>query len=152
MEPRTLRYFEERSNGQVVYACRHGLVSINGMKHCRQIVVDPQLMLKLVCLFTRGYQRLSHIETILLPARYQQKSEDKSVVFHRIGVSQAVVSSALAHHEHAGTSQAKLTRRMFTFDASLCCRLIGQKVSGANNLSRVNGGVKSRIMDVRSHH
>jgi hypothetical protein len=44
MEPRTLRYFEERSNGQVVMmacmcACRDGLVLINGMKHCRQIIV-----------------------------------------------------------------------------------------------------------------
>jgi hypothetical protein len=108
-------------------------------------------MLKLVCLFTRGYQRLSHTETIPLPARYQQNSEDKSVVSHRIRVSQAVMSSALAHHEHAGASEAKLTRRMFTYIARLCCRLIGQEVYGAKNLSRVNGGVKSR-MDVRSQH
>ena len=106
IEPRTLRYFEERSNGQVVYACRHSLVVINGMKH--QIVVDPQLMLKLVCLFTREYQRHSHIGTILLPARYQQNSEDKNVVSQWIGVSQAVMSSALAHHEHAGTSEANI--------------------------------------------
>ena len=38
----------------------------------------------------------------------------KVVVSHRIGVSQAVMSSALAHHKHAGTSEDKLwqhTRR-----------------------------------------
>lgn len=56
------------------------------------------------------------------------------------------MSSDLAHHEHAGTG------RMFTFDADLYCRLIGQEVSGAKKLSRVDGGVKSRIMDVRSQH
>ena len=46
------------------------------------------------------------------------------------------MSSDLAHHEHAGTG------RMFTFDADLYRRLIGQEASGAKNLSRVDGGVK----------
>jgi hypothetical protein len=44
-----------------------------------------------------------------MSARYQHNSRGQKVLYLTgSGVSQAVMSSALAHHEHAGTSEDKL--------------------------------------------
>ena len=79
------------------------------------ILTDLSSCKSFVCVFTRGYQRFSHVEIILMSARYQHNSRGQKVLYLTgSGVSQAVMSSALAHHKHAGTSEDKLwqhTRR-----------------------------------------
>jgi hypothetical protein len=65
---------------------------------------------------------LLYISTLSLRRAYQDsplaseiliKFGGQSIVSHWIGVAEAVVSAALAYHQHAGTSEAKLHRTHF---------------------------------------
>jgi hypothetical protein len=65
-------------------------------------------MLKFVGLYW-DCPRHSYIKTILLPARERlKKIGGPSMLSHQIGVSYAIISAALACHEHTGTSEQTL--------------------------------------------